>query len=123
MEWNDVLSVFLTELLKAVLPIVAVALTSWLFGLAAQAWKKFKTEHYDTAELIEQVAYMVVKAAEQSHIADLITDKKFYALHEARRILKEQYKLDIDLETIDTAIEAAVWDAFNRNREYPILPE
>jgi len=118
MNWNDVLSVFLTELLKAVLPLAAAALAAWLFGLAAVAWKKFHEEHYDLAETIEQVAAMVVKAAEQSQLSGLIQDKKEFAIAEVERILRDQYKLKIDLATIDTLVEAAVWQEFNKAREY-----
>jgi len=118
MNWNDVLSVFLTELLKAVLPLAAAALAAWLFGLAAVAWKKFKQEHYDLSETIEQVAAMVVKAAEQSQLSGLIKDKKAFAIAEVERILRDQYKLKIDLATIDTLVEAAVWQEFNKAREY-----
>ena len=123
MNWNDVLSVFLTELLKAVLPLVATAAAAWLFGLAAVAWKKFKEEHYDLSETIEQVAAMVVKAAEQSQLAGLIADKKEFAIAEVERILREQYKIKIDLQTIDTLIEAAVWAEFNKNRDYQLEAE
>jgi hypothetical protein len=54
-------------------------------------------------------------------MAGYVEDKKTYALHIAERWLAAK-GLRIDLELIDAAIEAAVWEELNKDRERPPEP-
>jgi len=64
---------------------------------------------------LEEAAVFAVMAAEQAGAAELIKDKKVYAFDIAERWL-ELRGIKIDLDLIDAAIEAAVYEKFNAGK-------
>jgi hypothetical protein len=112
MENNVILSAVLQVLLEFLLPIVAVAIISALVSWAKLLWAKAKSWNPDTTDLLAEAAKVAVTAAEQAGAAKLISDKKVYAMDIAERWL-EQHGIRLDIELIDAAIEAAVYQQFN----------
>jgi len=80
----------------------------------------------DKRYIIRNVITTVVKAAEQTGLADELVSsgeaKKEYAISAAEKMLKV-YGLDIDLHVIDTMIEAEVWRQFKEIKDNSILLE
>ena len=112
---KEVLLTFLSELaeglLLAFVPVLVSMATAWLYAKMRLAWANFKNENAGPAYVIEQVALMAVKAAEQAKLAELIEDKKSYAVQTAELWLKEK-GFNVDLAVIEAAIEAAVYEQF-----------
>lgn len=115
MENNIILSAVLQGLLEFLLPIVAVAIISVLVSWAKLLWAKAKSWNPDTTDLLEEAAKVAVTAAEQAGAAKLIESKKEYAFDIAERWL-ELRGVHIDLDLIDAAIEAAVYEKFNAGK-------
>jgi len=112
MEWNIVLSSVIQKLLEFLLPILAIAVIGILSSWAKLLWQKAKLWNPDATDLLEEAAKIAVTAAEQAGAAELIEDKKSYAMDIAERWL-EQHGIVLDIELIDAAIEAAVYKQFN----------
>ena len=112
--WVDLLE----NLLIYFLPILASALLAYLYAQFRLAWAKFKAIKPDVAWMLEQAAAMAVKAAEQAGAAGYIHDKKLYALMVASKWLKAN-GVPLDMDLIDAAIEAAVFEELNRERKLP----
>lgn len=120
MEWMPVLSKVLEAVLIAILPPLAVALLGLVLAKVRSLWIGAK-EYFPTATaLLEQAAKFAVDAAEQAGAAELIEDKKQYALEIAEAWLKAR-KVDIDLTLVDAAIEAAVLNMGKPNNKLGFL--
>lgn len=111
MDWMPILSKVVEAILIATLPPLAVALVSYVFGLAKKAWLDFKLSNPTIAEYVELAAEFAVKAAEQAGAAGLIADKKKYAIQIAESWLTA-HNVTIDIDLIDAAIEKAVLELF-----------
>lgn len=105
---NEVLSVFLQEFLRQVLPWAAGVAAAIVIQAAARLWLAFRASRPDEAAILERVARMAVYAAEQAKLNEAITDKKVYALDWAESFLRERYGLKLDLNDLSLAIEAEV---------------
>lgn len=114
----DILSKFVEALLLALAPLLASLAAAWLLAVARKAWADFRAAEPGKSYWIEEIASIAVRAAEQAGMAGYVEDKKTYALHIAERWLAAK-GLRIDLELIDAAIEAAVWEELNKDRERP----
>lgn len=115
MEFSDVIWKFIESFLVAIIPVFIPLLAAWLLPKAIGAWAKLKEESKIDPWILEQIVSLAVKAAEQSQLGGLITDKKAYALDFATLWLKER-GIKLDLALLDGAIEAAVLDEFNKNK-------
>ena len=115
MENNVILSAVLQGLLEFLLPIVAVAIISVLVSWAKLLWQKARLWNPDATDLLEEAAKVAVTAAEQAGAAYLINDKKAYAMDIAEKWLG-QHGIYLDIELIDAAIEAAVYQQFNSDK-------
>lgn len=109
--WMDFLSKLVEGVLLALAPVMAGYIASWLIAKARMAWSEYKAQHVDYAYMLESIARIAVKAAEQAQIAELIEDKKSYAVQTVQAWLDEK-GFKIDLLVIEAAIEAAVYDEF-----------
>jgi len=114
---GDVLVEFLSKLAEGILlalaPVVAGYVASWVIAKARMAWMQFRESNADYAYMLESIAAIAVKAAEQAQLAELIDDKKSYAVQTVQAWLDER-GFKIDLVVIEAAIEAAVYDEFNK---------
>lgn len=112
---NPYLSVFVSEFLKIVLPVLATLLA----GLAIQGLRwleaKIKAERPDAYETLAFLASAAVKAAEQANVAGLITDKKAYAIDFITKRLAT-YGLNLDVADIEAEIEKAVFEEINQDK-------
>ena len=112
------------DILFAVLQAVALAVVPTLAGFAIKfllaKWSLAKQELVDLVGdqawyELRRIVEVAVKAAEGAGAAGFIEDKKEYAVQLAHQWLMEQ-GIEIDLDVIIAAIEAAVLDEFNKDR-------
>jgi hypothetical protein len=109
---------YLQYFLGLAAPVVAAATFRLLWALGSKAWAEFKEAQPSIAWNLETAASFAVKAAEQAKASDYIQDKKTYALDIAEKWLAAR-GFPVDLDLLDAAIEAAVYDEFNRSKESP----
>ena len=111
--WNEFLSKVVEGVLLAFAPVLASLITSWLVAKVRTIWAEFKVSQTVPSFMLEEIARIVVLAAEQMKLAELIENKKDYAVQTAAEWLEAQgYK--INLAAIEAAIEAAVMTEFNK---------
>lgn len=115
MEWMPIVSKVLEAVLIAILPPLAAALVAWMLAKAKEGWARAKRWNPTVTDLIEEAAKFAVRAAEQAGAAELIADKKAYALQIAEAWLAQR-NITTDLDLIDAAIEAAVLELFNEDK-------
>jgi len=111
--WMEFLSKVVQGILLAIAPVLAAYVTSWVIAKARMMWAAFKAENNNYAFILEELAHIVVKAAEQSEMAEHITEKKDYAV-QTLQLWMEAQGYNVDLAVIEAAIEAAVYDEFNK---------
>ena len=114
---NDVWLKFISEIVQGILlaiaPVIAGYAASWLIAKSRMMWAAFKAENSNYAFILEELAHIVVKAAEQAEVAENITEKKDYAVQTLQMWMEAQ-GYNVDLAVIEAAIEAAVYDEFNK---------
>jgi len=120
MEWMPVLSKVIEAILIAILPPLAVVLVSVVLAHAKRVWGDLKQCYPSVTDLVEQAAVFAVQAAEQAGAAELIEDKKAYAIQIAEAWLAANH-ITTDIDLIDAAIERAVLELFNRDEEKPAV--
>lgn len=118
MEINVILSSVLQSVLEFILPILFVSLAGFLVAKAKETWAKAKDWNPSATGLLEQSVKVAVLAAEQAGAAGLISDKRAYAFSVAEKWLKAR-GVTVDIDLIYAAIEAAVWDEFNKDKPKP----
>lgn len=123
-DWNVILSQVLQAVLIVVLPPLAVFVAKFLQAKAKALWAEAKSWSPSITQLIEQAARFAVIAAEQAGAAELIQDKKAYAVKIAGEWLLE-HDIDINLVLVSAAIEKAVLEYFHPDRlaEFEICEE
>ncbi len=118
MEWMPILSKVIEAILIAILPPLAVVLVSVVLAHAKKLWADLKQRYPSVTDLVEQAAVFAVQAAEQAGAAELIKDKKEYAIQIAEAWLVANH-ITTDIDLIDAAIEKAVLELFNSDDETP----
>ena len=118
MEWMPILSKVIEAILIAILPPLAVVIVSAAVAYAKKLWADLKQRYPSVTDLVEQAAVFAVQAAEQAGAAELIKDKKQYAIQIAEAWLEANH-ITTDIDLIDAAIEKAVLELFNGNDETP----
>jgi hypothetical protein len=113
---NAVFADFISRFLSATLSVAASALVGLGIAFVRLQWKKFEAAQPDLADTLEWIARTAVAAAEQAGAAGLILDKKDYAVEVSEMWLRAK-GMPIDLDMVDAAIEAAVYNEINRNKE------
>ena len=114
--WIEFLSNVVESVLLAFAPVLAGLIASWLIAKVKTIWAEFKASQAIPSYVLEEIARIVVLAAEQMKLAELIENKKDYAIQTAAEWLEAQgYK--INLSAIEAAIEAAVMTEFNKPAE------
>lgn len=112
MEWMPILSKVIEAILIAILPPLVAFLVSIGLAYAKRVWGDLKQRYPSVTELIEEAAVFAVQAAEQAGAAELIADKKQYAIQIAEAWLEANH-ITTDIDLIDAAIEKAVLELFN----------
>ena len=106
-DWGAVL----TPVLQYLLPILAVALITWLSAKAAQEWSWFKSKYPMWASVLEEIAPIAVGAAEQLRLSGKLPTAQAaldYATQAVQLYLNAHGLKDLDVKLIVTAIENAV---------------
>ena len=116
MEWMPILSKVIEAILIAILPPLVAFLVSVGLAYAKRVWGDLKQRYPTVTELVEEAAVFAVQAAEQAGAADLIKDKKQYAIQIAEAWLEANH-ITTDLHLIDAAIEKAVLELFNSGKK------
>lgn len=116
MEWMPVFSKVIEAILIAILPPLVAFLVSVGLAYAKRVWGDLKQRYPSVTDLVEQAAVFAVQAAEQAGAADLIEDKKQYAIQIAEAWLEANH-ITTDLHLIDAAIEKAVLELFNSDEK------
>lgn len=114
-DWNVILSQVLQAVLIVVLPPVAVFVVKFLEAKIKVLWEEAKAWSPTITQLVEQAARFAVVAAEQAGAAQLIQDKKAYAIKVAGDWLLE-HGVDVNLDLVSAAIEKAVLEYFHPDR-------
>ena len=112
---NDFLSALLQNLILAFAPVLASLITAWLIAQIKLVWQKAQNARPDLMDQLEWAARTAVSAAEQAGAAKLIEDKREYAIGVAGMWLNSK-GLNVDIEMIEAAIEAAVWSEINSSK-------
>ena len=112
MEWMPILSKVIEAILIAILPPLAVVIVSAAVAYSKKQRDDVKHRYTTVTELIEEAAVFAVQAAEQAGAAELIKDKKQYAIQSAEAWLAANH-ITTDIDLIDAAIEKAVLELFN----------
>ena len=118
MEWMPILSKVIEAILIAILPPLVAFLVSVGLAYAKRVWGDLKQRYPSVTDLVEQAAVFAVQAAEQAGAAELIKDKKEYAIQIAEAWLVANH-ITTDIDLIDAAIEKAVLELFNSDGETP----
>lgn len=118
MDWMPVLSKVIEAILIAILPPLVAFLVSVGLAYAKRVWGDLKQRYPTVTELVEEAAKFAVQAAEQAGAAELIKDKKQYAIQIAEAWLEANH-ITTDIDLIDAAIEKAVLELFNSDGETP----
>ena len=94
---NEFWSALLQNLLMAFAPVLASLVAAWLIAQIKLIWAKAKAARPDVIDTLEWAARTAVAAAEQAGAAQLIDDKKEYAMAVADAWLRAK-GLDLDLD-------------------------
>lgn len=114
MDWKDVFAKLVETFLLGLAPIVATFVAAWVFAKARAAIAELKaSSDEDLYWALKVTAEIAVRAAEQAKLGGFIKDKKAYAIGIVEKLLAAKGFV-IDLDPIAAAIEAAVWEEFNK---------
>lgn len=106
---------FLQSLLLAFAPILAGLIAGWLAVTIKRIWAKIQADKPELAYTLETISRIAVQAAEQAGFSGYIEDKKTYAIEYVQNYLTAQGWGVINVAVIEAAIEAAVYNEFNRD--------
>lgn len=106
---------FAQSLLLAFAPIIAALVAGWLAVTIKRIWAQIKQDRPELAYTLESIARIAVQAAEQAGASGYIEDKKTYAIEFVQNYLDAQGWGVIDVSVIEAAVEAAVYNEFNKD--------
>jgi len=115
-ELMKYLSAFLEPFLVIVLPILATFLAGLVVQQIRLVQEKIKNERPDIYGILAFLTEAAVKSAEQAKIAELIDDKKAYAIQFVQDRLAT-YGIKMDVSLIAAEIEKAVFESINQPKE------
>ena len=114
----DLLSQALQSLLVALLPILVVFIIRWVKAKTDAALVELEETKPSLYYVLTTIAELAVQAAEQMKLAGFIEDKRKYAFEIAQKYLDAK-GLEVDIDLIYAAIEAAVLENFPKKAELP----
>jgi hypothetical protein len=98
----------INAILMIALPTLVVAVIAAVVGWTRKEWALFKAAQPGLADQLAMYVKIAVEAAEQAGLAQLVSDKKAYALEIATRWLAQKRLNGIDVELIEAEIERQV---------------
>ena len=117
MDWSQLLSDILAALLPILVTAAIAAMGAWFKAQLARA----KSYAPDVFDQLTYIAEKAVQAAEQAGAAEIITNKKSYALTVAEGWLATK-AIKVGLHLIDAAIESAGLNEINKDKTKPSRP-
>lgn len=108
----------LTLIITACVPILVAFVVAWLKSLYNQEVAKLSLSQRNA---LDWAVHIAVSSAEQAGINEMVSDKKAYAIQVVQNLLASR-GVKMDLESIDQAIEAAVYDDINFMKPTPAVP-
>lgn len=111
------------ELQQAIANIILLVITAGVAALSKAIYTYIKTNTSGQQfAILEQIAASAVSAAEQGAIAGFVKDRKGTATAIVNEALKNAGITNLTAEQIDAAIEAAVKDGLNFNKQATTTP-
>lgn len=116
-QYSQYYNVFIQQVLQLLAPVVAAMVVG--YGIQGFRWmqQKIKNEQPDVYGVLSFVTAAAVKSAEQAKIANLIQDKKAYAITLIEERLKT-YGITLELHDIEAEVEKAVYEEFQADQSY-----
>lgn len=114
------------EFQQAIANIILLVISTGVAAIAKVAYTYIKTNtSTQQFSILEQIAASAVSAAEQGAIAGFVQDRKGTAIAIVNEGLKNAGIKNLTAEQIDAAIEAAVKDGLNYNKQVnsPATPD
>lgn len=106
---------FAQSLLMAFAPIIAGLIAGYIAVAIKRLWAKIQADKPELAYTLDTIARIAVQAAEQAGASGYIEDKKQYAIEFIQSYLDAQGWGVIDIAMIEGAVEAAVYNEFNKD--------
>lgn len=114
----DIFNLASPEVQQAIANIILLVVTGAIGAIAKAAYTYIKTNtSAQQFSILEQIAASAVAAAEQGAIGGFVTDRKATAIAIVNEGLKNAGITNLTAEQIDAAIEAAVKDNLNFNKQ------
>ena len=107
-EFVDFLQAWGFELAKLLLPIIAAFCVAALRALTKKWLGELEANKPELAFYLREAVALAVKSAEQAKLAEFIEDKKSHAMLIAQEYLNAHGWDEVDLDLLDSAIEAEV---------------
>jgi len=98
-------------ILMAILPVLATIIMRWVLSRVNIEVQRMDANVLNTLVYLAGIA---VNAAEQAKAAGWIEDKKIYAIGFCEKWLSSR-GMNVDLDAIEAAVEAAVYEEFNKS--------
>lgn len=114
------------EMQQAIANVILLIITAGITAITKVVYTFIKTNtSAQQFAILEQIAASAVSAAEQGAIAGFVTDRKGTAIAIVNEGLKNAGITNLTAEQIDAAIEAAVKDGLNYNKQVnsPATPD
>lgn len=108
-DWNTVAGEIITAILRIMIPVVIALIAKW----AGDFWIRLKSTKPDVAEVLSYAVRMAVSAAEQIFGSGHGEEKKERAVEIVTEYLYE-HGIVLNIEIIQDAVEAAVFNELNR---------
>lgn len=112
------------EFQQALANLILAVISAGVAAITKVAYTYIKTNtSAQQFAILEQIAASAVSAAEQGAIAGFVTDRKGTAIAIVNEGLRNAGIKNLTAEQIDAAIEAAVKDGLNSERQFVGAPE
>lgn len=107
-QWIDVFQKFVFNIAVATLPFLSVFIIAWIKAQVELKMAQIEEIKPKFADALRVAVALAVQAAEQAGLADLIDDKKMFAIETAEAFLVDVGWEEFDLNVLAAAIEAEV---------------
>lgn len=107
-ELNPVLMSIVNAVLVVLAPALAVALLNLIVGYSRKVWAEFKAAQPSLADQLARYAKIAVEAAEQAGAAEVIKNKRNYAIMTTAKWLEQVGLVGVDVNLIEAEVERQV---------------
>lgn len=111
-NWNVIAGEIMTQALRVLVPLFVILAIKWV----TEIYRLIRKQQPEWIPVLDYAAQLAVLAAEQIFGDGQGAEKKQYAIKTIQRILAEN-GIHLDLNVIEDAIEAEVWNWLNHSAE------